>query len=703
MGQLELSKYFLSKKVPYVKPFYAIKFKQKEEVLDWLRETETALNEYFRPLFREQKNNHAYLFASGLDLGTSSPYSSTTNNTSDVVSENEDIFINELYRVVVDQVSLVVSNELVPDILPSNDDYKDKVAANVTSDWLGSMNYDLDTEAWRYKWEMQKKIYGEAYAVVMWNPQKGDLHPAAKEYMDEDVDYLDEEGQTVEGPTGEPLKVKKALRIGDIEFRNPFPWDVQEDPKVNQDDRLWFYWKEYVDLEYLKKKYPKHDWEKTQGQNIGYDTMYGSEKDDPNRRTIYYFYHKSCEFIPEGRFIVCSTDYVLKNMPLEMPTIIDDEKLPLVRFQDLQIGSTIRGVPILFRNVKNLSAGYNKITNQAYQNAEMASPKLFVHESSGVDAKRLPNGSISIEWQGNYKPTIETPTANNSDLFKLRDDLRKNIDEMSFQTPMVRGDVPNAQMDSFVALQHFEDLRNQLAAPDIKSHIRSMEHLYRLMITIAKDKYKPDDERLIKILGKHNSYQLNYFEPQNLYKIYDVRIHTTGNLANSKAARTQMMLNIKRDFPDLLSDEIFVDTLGLSHNKKFMNAITAAVSSAESENQDMMNEEQVISPTRFEDLITHWETHRIPMQTIDFKHAPDQVKDLFIAHVAATEKLMHEVASENPTFAMKMEQLRQFPIAYTAKPVNEGMILPGGEAPLGNPPLEPEMAPPIGPPQALPQ
>jgi len=703
MGQLELSKYFLSKKVPYVKPFYSIKFKQKEEVLDWLRETETSLNEYFRPLFREQKNNHAYLFASGLDLGSSSPYASTTNNTSDVVSENEDIFINELYRVVVDQVSLVVSNELVPDILPSNDDYKDKVAANVTSDWLGSMNYDLDTEAWRYKWEMQKKIYGEAYAVVMWNPQKGDLHPDAKEYMDEDVDYLDEEGQTVEGPTGEPLKVKKALRIGDIEFRNPFPWDVQEDPKINQDDRLWFYWKEYLDLEYLKKKYPKYDWEKTQGQNIGYDTMYGSEKDDPNRRTIYYFYHKSCEFIPEGRFIVCSADYVLKNMPLEMPTIVDDEKLPLVRFQDLQIGSTIRGVPILFRNVKNLSAGYNKITNQAYQNAEMASPKLFVHESSGVDAKRLPNGSISIEWQGNYKPTIETPTANNSDLFKLRDDIRKNIDEMSFQTPMVRGDVPNAQMDSFVALQHFEDLRNQLAAPDIKSHIRSMEHLYRLMITIAKDKYKPDDERLIKILGKHNSYQLNYFEPQNLYKIYDVRIHTTGNLANSKAARTQMMLNIKRDFPDLLSDEIFVDTLGLSHNKKFMNAITAAVSSAESENQDMMNEEQVISPTRFEDLITHWETHRIPMQTIDFKHAPDQVKDLFIAHVAATEKLMHEVASENPNFAMKMEQLRQFPIAYTAKPVNEGMILPGGEDPLGNPPLGPEMAPPIGPPQALPQ
>ena len=77
---------------------------------------------------------------------------------------------------------------------------------------------------------------------------------------------------------------------------------------------------------------------------------------------------------------------------------------------------------------------------------------------------------------------------------------------------------------------------------------------------------------------------------QSIYrKVYDVHITTTGNLSQFKAARTQMMISIKREFPAIITDEVFMDMLGLSHSKKFMNAVTSAVSTAESENQDMMS------------------------------------------------------------------------------------------------------------------
>jgi hypothetical protein len=109
-----------------------------------------------------------------------------------------------------------------------------------------------------------------------------------------------------------------------------------------------------------------------------------------------------------------------------------------------------------------------------------------------------------------------------------------------------------------------------------------------------------------------------------------------------------------------------------------MNAITSAVSSAESENQDMMSGKQAKSPARFEDLIAHWETHRIPMQTADFKQSKEEFQDLYIGHVAATEKLMFEQAAENPLFAQRLETLRQFPMFYTPKPVNEEPPLPLG-------------------------
>lgn len=698
MSEAELNKYFLTKKIPYVKPFYSIDVKKDSAILDWFREAEFNLGEYYRPLFREQHENLQLFVGSGLNPNFVSPYAATFATTSDIYAEPQQLFVNEVYRVTMDQISLIISHELIPDVLPNSEDYSDKVACNVTKEWLESMNYNLNTEAWRFRWELSKKMFGECYTIVMWNSQIGDLHPLAKKYIDEDLDLVDEDDQPISDLSGAPMKVNKNTRIGDIDLVTPFPWDVMIDPQLNFKSSNWFYWKEYLDVDYLKKKFPKHNWDNTKQVDKLYDPFTNSDKDNPNRRTIFYFYHRSHEFLPEGRFIVASKDYVLVNEPMTLPTLVNNQDLPLIRFLDMDVGYGVRGIPILFRNVKNVTDAYNRVSNQIYNNLEMESPKIFVHESSGVDAQRMPNGTVAVEWRGNIKPTIETPSTNTTGIFNFREALKKNIDEMALQNPMVRGDTPNAQLDSFVSLQYFEDLRNQLASQDIKGHIRSMEQLYRLMITIARDKYKKDDGRLIKILGKHNTYQLKYFDPINLQKSYDVKISTTGNLATSKAARSQMLISIKREFPHMIGDESFLDMLGLSHSKKFMNAITAAVSSAEAENQDMMGGKEILEPTRFEDLVSHWETHRIPMQTLDFKQSPPEVQDIFIAHVAATEKLMFEQASENPLFGQKLENLRQFPMFYTPKPVNEAppMALPppeGQEIPMQLPEEEAQLPP----------
>jgi hypothetical protein len=680
MGEFELSKYFLSKKIPYVKPLYNVDLNKEKDVLDWFRESSFGLTEYFRPLFREQKSNLAFFLGAGVNPNWASPYTQIYANTSDMLGSNEEIFINDLYRLVMDQVTMIISHELVPDVLPNSEDYSDKVACNVVKDWLESMNYTLGTEEWRYKWEMQRKIFGESFAIVLWNPNIGDIHPLAKQFIDEDIDMVDEENNPVMGSDELPLKIKKNTRIGDIQYINPMPWDVMIDPQLDSKDSNWFWWLEFLDVDYLKKKFPKFDWDvkNVKGPETQYDIYSNTEKDNPNKRKIFYLYHRSHEFMPEGRFIVAADNYVLVNEAITMPTLVNNQDLPLIHFKDLDMGMGNRGIPILFRNCRNLSDASNKIANQIYNNLEMESPKMFVHETSGVDAQRMPNGSTSIEWHGNIKPTIETPQTNTSSIFNFQQYLGKSMDQMALQNPLVKGETPNAQLDSFVALQYFEDIRTQLAAPSIRSHIRSMEQLFRLTITIAKDKYKPDDGRLIKILGKHNTYQLKYFDPINLQKSYDVHITTTGNLANSKAARSQMMISIKREFPDLISNENFLDMLGLSHSKKFMNAITSAVSSAEAENQDMMGGKPVLSPARFEDLIAHWDAHRIPMQTLDFKQSPIEVQDMFIGHVAATEKLMFEQAAENPLFGQRLEQLRQFPMFYTPKPVNEPIPQPIG-------------------------
>ena len=122
MSEAELSKYFLSKKVPYVKPLYSIDIKKDSDILDWFRSADFQLSQYYQPLFREQRQNLSLFLGSGINPNFSSPYTATFATTSDIYAEPQQLFINEMYRVTLDQVSLVTSHELIPDVLPNSED-----------------------------------------------------------------------------------------------------------------------------------------------------------------------------------------------------------------------------------------------------------------------------------------------------------------------------------------------------------------------------------------------------------------------------------------------------------------------------------------------------------------------------------------------------------------------------------------------------
>jgi len=672
MARVDLERYFLQKSLPYIKPFYSIDYKNDDDVLSWLKDTDNSLSSYYQPLFREQKNNLKTFLASGVNPNFVSPIVSVYLQQGLIDDNPDEIYVNELYMLVMEQVTTIVSNELAAQVLPNNDDYKDKIAAKFVKMWLDSMSYDMDIDLQRVKWEIQNKLFGEAFVIPMWNSDMGDLHPMSKEIEEDEIELVDENGRKVRDENGEVIKISKYQRIGDIDLINPLPFDVMIDPKMHYKDSNWFYHIDYKETAYLARKYPDKNFNQNKNSVSRFDPSTGMDKNADDFTRVYYFYHRSHPFLNEGRYVICTDDFVLTNESLtDHPTLIETQELPLVKFQDLDVGFGVRGTPILPRNTRSVISGYNRLSNQIYNNLEAESPKILVHESAGVDAQRMPNGVVVMEWRGNIKPTIETPTTNTTSIFKFREDLKKNIIELGGQTPMVRGDTPNAQLDSFIALQHFEDQRVQLAAPGIKSHLNSIEHLYRLMILIAKDHYDPDDQRLIKIVGRNNKYNLKFFDPENLNKVYDVKITTTGNLANSKAARTQLMMTIKREFPTMVSDEVFIDMLGLSSSEKFQNAITAAVNSAEAENEDMLNGIPVLPPTRYEDLITHWDIHRIPLQSQEYKLAPEEIQNLFERHMTATEKLMYDQAAESPVFASRLQGLRQFPMFFSPVPNND--------------------------------
>lgn len=673
MAKEDLQRLYLQRNTPYIPPFYKLDLDNDSDILSWIEDTDNALSSYYQPLFSEQKNNLKIFLSTGINPNFFSPLVAVYLQQGLIMDEPDDIYINEMYLLVREQVSTIVSNELTAQVLPNNDDYKDKVAAKIVKMWLDSMSYDMDIDIKRIQWELQKKIFGECFVIPKWDYLMGDIHPMAKNLVDDDLPLVDEDDRPIRDRDGNPLKIDKYQRIGDIDLVNPLPFDVMIDPKHYYKDSNWFYWVDWKETCEVESEYDVKFSKDKKNPNLSkYDPNSGFDKGASEFTKVYNFYHRSHPLLPNGYHFVCTNEHVLEKKTMEgSTTLVNNRELPLVRFMDLDIGFGVRGNPILFRNTRNVVSGYNRLTNQIYKNLEAESPKVMVHETAGVDAQRMPNGVIVMEWRGNIKPTIETPTTNTTSIFKFREDLKKNIIELGGQTPMVRGDTPNAQLDSFIALQHFEDQRIQLAAPDIKNHIKCMEHLYRFLIVIARDHYDSDDQRLIKIIGRNNKFNLQYFDPDNLDKVYDVKITTTGNLANSKAARTQLIMTIKREFPEIITNEVFIDMLGLSSSDKFQNTITAAVNAAESENEDMLNGVPVPPPERYEDLITHWDTHRIPLQSREYKLAPPEIKELFEIHVTATEKLMYDQAAESDVFASRLAGLRQFPMFFSPLPNND--------------------------------
>ena len=492
--------------VPNVKPLYSIDLDSDEDILDWFRTTRNTITTYYEPLFNEQIRNLQLFLHAGLSPKFASPEVAIYFQQGMVFDTDQStLWLNELYLLVMEQVSTIVSNELTSQVLPNNDDYGDKVAAKFVKAWLDSMSYDLDIDISRIRWEIQKKLFGECFVVPVWDKNKGDIHPDAKDLLDDQIELVDDEGRPVKDDKGQVIQISKWQRIGDIDLKNPMPFDVAIDPQMTFSQSNWFWWCEYVENEYLKREYPGADIDVN--PSVKYDsssTLYSKSGD---MTKVYHLTHRSHPYMPLGLRLTFTENAILEKTTLEdTPTLIDSRELPIIRFTDLDVGIGVRGVPILPRNVNPSINALNQVTSQMLDNTKAESPKLMIHEQADLNAQEMPYGVIACEWRGSIKPTWEIPVSNNSSIFKFREDLKKSMIEMAQQNVLVRGDTPNSQLDSFIALQHFEDQRVQLAAPDIKGHIKSIEKLYRMIIVLARDHYDEEDQRLIKIVGRNNKY-----------------------------------------------------------------------------------------------------------------------------------------------------------------------------------------------------
>jgi hypothetical protein len=581
------------------------------------------------------------------------------------------IVANHLFDLTKNRASRLVKFRPAVAILPTNDELEDKLAAKSCKMLLDHIWYENDFEGViQTQLATYAQIMGEVYMFVLWDENKGDLSPAyveAKKRAKEGrIPMLDENGQQVKDPQGNPIYVDKVVRIGDVDYKIMMATDVllQKKPRWEQVD--YCFTMEPVSTDTLRMMYPEKAAEiKDQDVQIyDYEKM---ELVSTKRETIKFtFWHRRAPQMDKGRKIVFTSDVILENT--EFP--FSHGELPCVRFTDQDIPGELHGSSF-YEQIKGLTGTYNNLTNMLIRNIVMVSHPKWMVPAGSVALDRLGNDITIVQYKGPQPPILANAQSVPGDVFSFRDKLKEEFQQISGVFGVSRGEPP-AGIKAGVALQFLSEQESERYNELVLKWNEMIRQIAEMTIAVAGDYYDKSDERMIRILGKNNEYMTEFFKVSALEKDYDIRVQNSSALPKSVAARTQTLLDLSERFPDQFSGEQVIDMLDLAQSDKFVDAATVAVRTAEAENEKLYEVEdaETMAPTEFENHILHWKIHTRQMQEFRFKYKTDQaIQQRFKDHVMAHEMLMTEQAKKSPAFAEQLNTLPMFPMFYFEAPM----------------------------------
>ena len=146
------------------------------------------------------------------------------------------VVVNNLYDLTQRKVSRLVKFKPGVSVLPTNDEFEDRVAASSTEKLLKHIwHIERFQEDLTRKIAKISKVTGEAYLFVLWDPEKGDVHPDSKELENgtQKVPLVDDMGDQLRDDLGNPVFIESPVMTGDVKYEIERPWNVYIERKHN--------------------------------------------------------------------------------------------------------------------------------------------------------------------------------------------------------------------------------------------------------------------------------------------------------------------------------------------------------------------------------------------------------------------------------------------------------------------------------------
>ena len=626
------------------KPYHTVAKKDDKEKLKWLNEVVTDLMKINDDYHHRVKNNLATYRGSVYQTPASR---STYRQTERIpTSRTERFVVNHLHDMTETKVAQMTRLKPAIQILPTNQEFSDKMAARATKMLMDHLWYINEMDRHLQSIHRYKKIFGEAWLFIEWDKYKGDKHP--------------DSGKTIRSESGEVLNVPDDLMTGDVCYKLEVPWKVllQFQDRFEDCEYMFRIRNEHVDN--LKKEYPdKEKFIKANSDQFLFDSTAIEQSKMQDSVTVIDFFHKKTRYVGKGAFISFTKDLLLEDK--ELPYSHGD--FPAERLTDLDIPDVLRGVS-QYEIIKPIQNMHNNLSTLLAKNIYLMGHAKWLLPKGAAKIESLGNDNTIVQYQGPVPPQLLQTQPNPPEAYNFRDKLKEEMEQIYAVHGVSRGQPPNG-VTAAVALQFLNEQETERASTEIAKANEFIRRVAKKTLSVAGDNYESDDGRMLRIVGKDNQYIIQHFDSANLSKSYDVRIENGNALSDLKAGKTQRIIEVIQYKPDAISPEQLVELLDLGSIDKVTTLITEAVRSAESENEDMLQGKPVAPPEDYEDLLVHWRVHTKMMQARSFKEeVPPEYREEVKAHVADTEFLMVEKAKENPLFESKLAELELFPIFY---------------------------------------
>lgn len=644
-----------------IKPFSSVDFSKEEDVLYWINSTAENLISYYenyRTLYRT--NIEAY---SGLSAGDTARV--FWANGSLAIRPAAQSNLPVLQPILESHLSRITSSRPRVSVLPVNsDEYLDLIAAS-TAEHLLEMSFDSRKMPDKIEEICRSMlICGHAYMLVEWDTTIG---PLATD-PEQPVPVLDEEGTPREDEHGNLIMFHDKLRLGDVNYKVIYPFEVLEQPTAHWEDKDWIIRLEPYDVYRLREEYPLVADLISGGSCASYtgDSFFewlnaGLEESV----MVYHLYHRATPSFPNGRYIRCTSDILLENTNLPYPSLNKYGELPIIRLDDTKIPGYTLPLPMTVMEAgKNYQALFNNINTTILRNMSLSAPKWMTHLSSGVRASHLSNGSNHVVWGGKVEPRLATPPTTPSEYFDFRQRLQEELYNNTGTTNIFNRPPPNTRAG--VMLDHQEEQEFKRAEPLIKHTNDFLARAGRIAVAIMADMYDDSDKRVIKVSGNASQTMFMTFESADLLGPFDVKFERTSALPHSKQGRLNEAARMLQ--MGAITMEQYQSAVELTADPRFSQTPELKAYNKQIEENDFIRKGlPVNAPEQHEDHVEHLKALYPVLQSSEFTKMPEPIQLAFKAHIMAHEMFAWQRAQVSMKYAMKVAEHVDF-VLFSALP-----------------------------------